>query len=173
MSRTTVRAVLADFLTGANITGLNGIYKAEPTFFPGEQLDAAAGNGVAAWAWVNLGDSSEERWSVPAQWPGQNGAGDKAVHYDAAIIVQYHYLIPQRTSTPVSPDDWVSGEDAIIQAIKDRLHSDPALGDAGVVLVSGQGRGDMRVSGDNPLMEPGKVLSTRVIEFGITEAIQA
>lgn len=173
MSRAAVRAALATFLSGANITGLAKVYKAKPTFFSGEQLNAAADNGVAAWAWIDLGESSEERWSVPAQWPGQTGAGDKGVHYDAAIVVQYEYLIPQQASPAVSPDDWVSGEDVIIQALKDRLHSDPALGNAGVVLASGQGRGDMRVSGDDPVLEPGKVVSVKAIEIRITEAVQA
>lgn len=174
MSRATVRAALAAFLQGADIPGLHGMYGAEPVFYAGEQLNAGAEDGVAAWAWVVLGDSSEERWSVPAQWPGQDGAGDKGVHYDAAIMVMYQYLIPSAQVTPaVAPDAWVDGEDAIIQAIKDRLHSDPALGAPAVVLVSGQNRGDMRVSGDDPRFEPGKVVSVKAIEFRITEVIQA
>lgn len=174
MSRETVRATLATFLQGANITGLNGVYKAKPIFYAGEQANAAADNGVAAWAWVILGDSSEDRLSVPAQWPGQNGAGDKAVHYEVAIVVEYHYLIPSaQIATPVAPDAWVDGEDVIIQAIKDRLHSDPALGDPSVVLASGQENRSLRVSGDEPLLEPGKVLSIKAVEFRITEVIQA
>lgn len=173
MSRATVRAAVATFLQGANITGLNGIYKAEPRFYAGEQLDAAADNGVAAWAWVDLGDSDETRLSVPAQWPGQSGAGDKAVHYEVAIIVQYQYLVPQQTQAPVPPDAWVDGEDAIVQAIKDRLHSDPALGAPTVILASGQENRGMHVTGDSPVIDPGKVLSTRAISFRITEIIQA
>jgi hypothetical protein len=173
VSRATVRAALASFVAGANITGLSKVYQAKPTFFSGEQLNLASDNGAAAFAWIDLGDSSEERWSVPAQWPGQSGAGDKAVHYEAAIVVQYQYEIPQQVTPAVSPDAWVVVEDAIIQAIKDRLHSDPALGNAGVVLSSGQFRGDMRVTGDEPILESGKVISTRAIEIRITEVIQA
>ena len=175
MSRATVRAALATFLQGANITGLNGVYKAKPTFYDGARLDAAANvnNGVA-WAWVDLGDSDEDRLSVPAQWPGQSGAGNKAVHYEAAIVVEYTYLIPSaQIATPVSPDAWVDGEDTIIQAIKDRLHSDPALGNASVVLASGQENRGMHVTGDGPLLEPGKILSIKAISFRIPEIIQA
>jgi hypothetical protein len=173
MSRATVRAALATFIRGANITGLNGVYKAEPRFYAGEQLDAAADGGVAAWAWVELGDSSEDRLSVPAQWPGQTGAGSKAVHYEAAILVQYQYLVPQQTVAVVPPDAWVDGEDVIIQAIKDRLHSDPALGAPSVILASGQENRSLHVTGDSPRVDPAKVLSNRAITFRITEIIQA
>jgi len=173
VSRATVRAAIATFLQDANIVGLNGIYKAEPRFYAGEQLDAAADTGVAAWAWVELGESSEDRLSVPAMWPGQTGAGDKAVHYEVAILVQYQYLVPQQTAAPVTVDGWVDGEDAIIQAIKDRLHSDPALGAPGVILVSGQENRSLQVTADSPVVEPAKVLSNRAITFRITEIIQA
>lgn len=173
MSRATVRTALATFLQGANIVGLNGVYKAEPRFYSGEQLDAAADNGVAAWAWIELGESSEDRLSVPAMWPGQTGAGNKAVHYEVAIVVMYQYLVPQQTTAPVAVDAWVDGEDAILQAIKDRLHSDPALGAPGVILVSGQENRSLHVTADNPLVEPAKVLSNRAISFRITEIIQA
>lgn len=174
MSRATVRATLATFLQGANITGLHGVYKAKPTFYDGSNLDAAALNGSAAWAWVVLGDSSEDRLSVPAQWPGQAGAGNKAVHYEAAIVVEYQFLIPSaQIASPTPPDAWVDGEDAIIQALKDRLHSDPSLGTAAVVLASGQENRGMQVTGDEPLLEPGKVVSIKAISFRITEIIQA
>jgi hypothetical protein len=174
VSRATVRAALATFLQGANITGLNGIYKAKPTFYDGAQLDAGGDNGSAAWAWVDLGDSDETRLSVPAQWPGQTGAGDKAVHYDAAIVVEYQFLIRSaQIASTAAPDAWVDGEDAIIQAIKDRLHSDPALGNAAVVLASGQENRGMHVTGDDPLREPGKIVSIKAISFRITEIIQA
>lgn len=174
MSRATVRATLATFLQGANITGLHGVYKAKPVFYSGEQLNAAADNGAAAWAWVDLGDSDETRLSVPAQWPGQNGAGNKAVHYDVAIVVEYQFLIPSaQIASPSPPDGWVDGEDVIIQALKDRLHSDPSLGDPAVVLASGQENRGMHVSGDNPLFDGGIVISTRAISFRITEIIQA
>lgn len=173
MSRATVRATLATFLSSAGIAGLNGVYKAKPTFYDGAQLDAAVANGVA-WAWITLGDSDEDRLSVPAQWPEQSGAGNKAIHYDAAVVVQYQYLIQSaQPSPPVAPDAWVDGEDIIIQAIKDRLHSDPALGNPAVVLASGQENRGMHVSGDDPLIEPGKVVSIKAIAFRITEIIQA
>ena len=173
MSRDAVRTAIATFLSGANITGLSNVYKAKPTFYTGEQLDLAALGGAAAWAWVELGDSSETRWSVPAQYPGQSGAGDKAVHYPVAVFVDYQYLIPQQTTPPVSPDAWVTPEDVILQAIKDRIHSDPQLGAPTLILAAGQEPGGLRVSPDNPRLESGKVLSLHVIEFRVTEVIEA
>lgn len=173
MSRAAVRTAIAAFLSGANISGLQKVYKAKPTFFSGEQLDLAALGGSAAWAWIEFGDSSEERWSVPAQWPGQSGAGDKAVHYPVMVIVEYQYAIPQQSTPMVAPDDWVSAEDVILQAIKDRIHSDPALGAPALILASAQENGGLRISPDNPVLEPGKVLSLHAIEFRITEVVQA
>jgi hypothetical protein len=173
VSRGAVRAAVATFLSGANIPGLQKVYKAKPTIFSGEQLDLAALGGAAAWAWVEFGDSSEDRLSVPAQWPGQNGAGDKAVHYPVVVIVEYQYAIPQQVTPPVPPDDWVTAEDAILQAIKDRIHSDPALGAPALILASAQESNALRISPDNPVLESGKVLSLHAIEFRITEVIQA
>ena len=173
MSRATVRAAIAAFLSGANITGLSKVYAAKPTFFSGEQLNLGADGGSAAWAWLELGDSSETRWTVPAQYPGQSGAGDKGVHYDVAVFVDYQYTIPQQTTSVVSPDAWVTAEDAILQALKDRIHSDPQLGAPTLILAAAQENNALRVSPDNPRLESGKVLSLHAIEFRVTEVIEA
>lgn len=173
MSRATVRAAIAAFLDGAGITGLSKVYEAKPWFFSGEQLNAAADGGAAAWAWVELGDSSEDRWTVPALYPGQSGAGDKGVHYDVAVFVDYQYTIPQQTSAPVSPDAWVGPEDVILQGLKDRIHSDPQLGAPTLILAAAQENNALRISPDNPRKESGKVLSLHAIEFRVTEVIQA
>ena len=45
------------------------------------------------------------------------GSGDKAVHYPVQLVVEYQYLIPQQLSAPVSPDDWVTGEDVILHKL--------------------------------------------------------
>lgn len=173
MSRATVRTAIATFLSGANITGLVAVYQTMPMFFSGEQLAKAADGPISAWAWIDLAESSEERWSVPAMWAGRNSSGDKGVHYEVAVILEYRYQTQQGIATPVSPDAWVQGEDAIIQGILDRIHSDAALGAPAVILAAAQERGSLRVSGDNPIVEPGVVLSTHSIEFRVTEAIEA
>lgn len=173
MSRGAVRTAVATFIAGANIAGLAKVYKAKPAFFSGEQLDLGANGGTGAWAWVDLGESSETRWSVPAQYPGQSGAGDKGVHYDVSIVVAYQYAIPQQITPAVPPDDWATAEDVIIQAIKDRIHSDPQLGNPALILAAGQESNGLRVTADNPLLEPGKVISMHAVYFRITEAIQA
>lgn len=174
MSRTTVRAAIASFISGAGITGLQAVYKAKPTFFPGELLRLSADNGSGAFAWVDLGHSDEDRWSAPASYPGYTGAGDKGVHYAVQLVVEYQYLIPQQTSAPVSPDNWVTAEDAILQAIKDRIHSDPQMGtDGTVVFAAGQNQNGLAVSPDDPVYEAGKVLSIHGIDFRVTEVIQA
>lgn len=173
MSRGTVRTAVATFLAGANITGLQKVFSGLPIFFPGEQLNLSADGGAGAFAYVEVGESTEQRWSVPALYPGQTGSGNKGVHYDALIIVEYQYLIPVQTSAPVSPDSWSNAEDVIIQGIKDRIHSDPQLGAPTVIFTAAQGPGGLAVSPDDPVIEAGKVLTTREITFRITEVIQA
>jgi hypothetical protein len=173
VSRATIRTAVASFLAGANITGLQKVYSGLPMFFAGEQLQLSAAGGAGAFAYVELGESTEQRWSLPALYPGQSGSGDKGVHYEALILVVYQYLIPQQVSAPVSPDAWSTAEDAIVQGLKDRIHSDPQLGAPSVIFTAAQGPGGLRVSSDEPVFEPGKVLSTRAIEFRITEVIQA
>lgn len=173
MSRATIRTAVATFLAGASIPGLQKVFSGLPVFFAGEQLKLSADNGAGAFAFVDVGESTEQRWSFPAMYPGQSGSGNKGVHYEAIIVVEYQYLIPQQTSAPVSPDAWSNAEDAIIQGIKDRIHSDPQLGAPTVIFQAAQGRNGLSVSPDYPVFEAGKVLSTREITFQITEVIQA
>jgi hypothetical protein len=173
VSRATIRTAVTAFLAGASIPGLQKVYSGLPIFSPGEQLKLGADGGAGAIAYVELGESTEQRWSLPALYPGQSGSGDKGVHYDAMVLIMYQYLIPQQVSAPVSPDAWSNAEDAIIQGIKDRIHSDPQLGAPTVIFTAAQGRDGLRVSPDEPQFEPGKVISTRAIEFRITEVIQA
>lgn len=173
MSRTTIRAAIADFLAAANITGLQKVYQAKPTFFAGELLDLSADNASGAFCWVEFGVSDETRWSNPAPYPGYSGSGDKGIHYPVSIVVEYQYLIPEQLDAPVSPDDWVHAEDAILQGIKDRIHSDATLGATGVVFGASQEPSGLRVSEDDPVLASGKVLSVHTIEFRVTEVIQA
>lgn len=173
MSRATVRAAIAAFLAESAVPGLQAVYQAMPIFFSGERLDLGADNASGAFCWVELGQSEETRWSVPAAYPGYAGSGDKGVHYPVTIVVEYQYLIPAQTSSVVSPDDWVLSEDAILQGIKDRIHQDPQLGAPGVIFAASQEPGGLRVTPDDPVLESGKVLSVHGIEFRVTEVIQA
>ena len=173
MSYDTVRAALASFLTAANIPGVAKVYQSEPWYSPGETLDLAALGGSGAFVWIEMGEADEERWAVPASYPGYTGSGIKAVHYPVSLIVEYQYLIPQQTFPPVAPDGWVTSEGAILQALKDRIHSDPTLGAPTVVFQAAQEPGALKTSPDAPVFEPGKVLSTREITFRITEVVQA
>lgn len=173
MSRLAVRSAVAAFLAGAAVPGLQKVYEGYPWFTPGETLDLAALGGSAAFAWVEVGESSETRWSVPASYPGYTGSGNKGVHYPVVVIVEFQYLIPQQVFPPVNPDAWTVPEDGIIQGIKDRIHSDPTLGAPAVIFSAAQEPNGLRVSPDNPVFEPGKVLSTREIDFRVTEVIQA
>lgn len=172
MSRETVRQAIRDFLVGAEIIGLQAVYKAMPIFFSGERLELSEDNASGAFCWVELGEATEDRWSVPAAWPGYTGSGDKAVHYPVTIVVEYQYLIPQQTSSQVSPDDWVNAEDVILQSIKDRLHTDPQLGAPGVIFAATQEPNSLGVTPDDPVLESGKVLSVHGISFRVTEVIQ-
>lgn len=179
MSRSDVRLAVAAFLAGAGITGLARVYKGKPTLVPGELMNLVSDSGSGAIAWVHLAESDEDRWALPAQYPGQAG-GIKAVHYIVSIFVYYQYLIPSATQdTTVSPDDWVDAEDAILQGIKDRIHSDPQLGTgptgtgAGTVFTAAQEQGTLKVTSDEPLLESGKVFGWHAIDFRATEVIRA
>lgn len=173
MSRATVRAAIASFLAGANINGLQTVYQAMPMFNTGELLNLAADNAAGAFAWVEMGQSTETRWSVPAKYPGYTGSGNKAVHYPVVIVVEYQYLIPPQLDTVVPVDDWIHAEDVILQALKDRLHEDPTLGVPGVIFAATQEDGSLAVSEDDPVLEPGKIMSVHTIGFRVTEVIQA
>lgn len=172
MSRATVRAAIADFLAGANIAGLQTVYQAMPMFNAGELLNLTAASAAGGFAWVEMGQSTEVRWSVPAKYPDYTGSGDKAVHYPVTIVVEYQYLIPPQLDAVVPADDWVHAEDALLQALKDRLHEDPTLGAPGVIFAATQEIGSLAVSEDGPVLESGKILSVHGISFRVTEVIQ-
>jgi hypothetical protein len=173
VSRSDVRAAIAAFLASANIVGLQNVYQALPMFRSGELLNLGADNAAGAYAWIELGQSEETRISVPAKYPGYTGSGDKTVHYPVTVIVEYQYLIPQQLNSQLSPDDWVLAEDAILQGIKDRIHSDPTLGANGTIFAAAQEPNSLRIDPDSPVLEPGKVMSVHGIEFRVTEVIQA
>ena len=122
---------------------------------------------ASAEAFVHLGDDSEDREALPG------GLGLKDVNYDVVVVVCYQYKIPSGAMGGDEPDDWVDGLDAILNGIKARLHSDPALGNPALISQAGQEPGDIRTSRQLPRVAGGFVLSWNQIHFSLTEVVVA
>ena len=179
MSRADVRAAVAAFLVAADIPGLATVYAAMPWYSPGELFDTITDGGSGAIAWLHLGDSDEDRWAFPSKSPAMAG-GQKAVHYEIAVMVAYQYLlVSSQLNTPVPADSWAADEDRILQAIKDRIHSDPQLGTGptgtgtDLIFRAAQENNTLRISADDPVLQDGKIWSYHSIQFQLTEVIQA
>jgi hypothetical protein len=173
VSRATVRAAIAAYLNAAApaIPGLQHIYQAKPWWVDGATgFRLSANGGSGAFAYLHLVASEETRWSVP--WNG----GDIGVHYDFHLVVVYIYEIPSTSqATAVSEDAWVGPVDTILQGIKDAIHADPTLGTTStkVIFNAGQTPNPLKTSSEQPLKSSGRLYSWHVIEFRVTEVIQA
>lgn len=167
MSANEVRWAVKTFIEQGNIDGLAKVYRAAPYYISGAnwQLPASIGNGSIAF--VHLGDDSEDRES----FPGVLGLKDD--NYDVIVVVCYQYKIPSGAMGPHEPDDWVDGLDAVLDGIKARLHSDPALGAPALISQAGQEPGDIRTSRQLPRVASGFVLSWSQLHFSLTEVIVA
>lgn len=173
MSRGGVRAAIAAYLNAGapGIPGLQKVYQAKPWWVDGATgFKLSANGGSGAFAYLHLNNSEETRWSVP--WNG----GDIGVHYDWHLVVVYIYEIPSASQdTAVSEDSWVLAIDAILQGVKDWIHADPTLGthDTRVIFNAGQTPNALKTTSEEPLKSAGRIYSWHVIEFRVTEVIQA
>jgi hypothetical protein len=168
VSAATVRAAISSFLASPAIPGVTKQYRAMPWYIDGANWNLADNLGSGAVIALHLANDDETRES------GGQVIGLKDTDYVAFLVVLYQYLIPSGTqATAYQGDEYIDPLDAVIEAIKDRLHSDPSLGNPAVIKTSGQEPRDLHVERSLPRREPGKLLAWNTIRFSVTEVIQA
>lgn len=175
MSRTTVRQAVTDFMAQPAIPGLSAWFRSPPWFLDGDAWNLADQLGSGAVGMVHVTDESESRITMPAVQPLQPGApiGQKAVRYKIGLVVLYQYLLPSGTLVPVPSDDYISALDATLDGVVERLRSDPNLGQPDVIFQAGQDQDDIKIHSDLPRRLPAKILAWSVVEFNLTEIVQA
>jgi hypothetical protein len=162
MSASTIRRAVRDYI--APTAGLANTYKAEPHFV-GEDAWVAYDGTRGTMAFVNIDNEDESRLVIN----GTTTSGQQ-ITYDVALVLLYEYLIPPDEA---SPDDWVDGLDALIDALKVRFRADPHLGTGpgGVVWSAAQEDGALRIARDLPKQGNGVVRSWNVLTFKVTENV--
>lgn len=168
MSSATVRAALFGFFdtarAAATVPGLNKVYAAQPWFVDGArwQLDKELGSGSVAY--LHLAEDTESRIALPAL------TGQKRVDCTVGLVVLYQYLIP---TDAASEDAWAGPLDATIDALKNLIRSDPNCGVPVTIFQAGQQPNGIMIRRHLPRRTAGAVLSWNVLEFAVTEIIEA
>jgi hypothetical protein len=175
MSSADVRAAVTAFLESPALPGLSQWFKSPPWFVDGDAWNLADHLGSGSVGMVHLTEKSESRITYPAVQPLMPGApiGQKAVRYKVGLVVLYQYLLPSSTLAPVPSDDYVGQLDATLDAIEDRLRSDPNLGNPDVIFQAGQDQNDITIHRDLPRRTSAKILAWTVVEFNVLEIINA
>lgn len=168
MSSATVRAALFGFFDGARaaatVPGLNTVYAAQPTFVDGAKWQLAKDLGSGSVAYLHLAEDTETRIALPAV------TGWKRVDYTVGLVVLYQYVIPP---DPAGEDSWAGPLDATIDGLKDLIRSDPNCGVPADIFQTGQAPGGITIRRQLPRRTSGAVLSWNVLEFAVTEIIEA
>lgn len=167
MSDASVRQTIQEFFATPSIDGIQHVFRDVPWFMDGAQWDVFDNRGWAAVASVHLNRSDETRVTLPWQ------TGSKRVEHAVGLLIQYQFLIPADFSQGEAEDSWVEGLDTIIDGVKDRIRSDYTFNNPSVVFQAGQNPNDIRIQRDVPIIDKGRVVSWNVIEFDVTEIIQA
>ena len=162
-----VRKAIRNFFQTPPITGIQTVYLDVPWFIDGAQWDVLSQEGWAAVASVHLNMSQESRVTLP--W----SVGSKQVNHSVGLLLQYQYLIPSNFGPDEAEDAWVEGLDIIIDGVKNRIRSDYTFNSNGVIFQAGQDQNDIRVQRDVPVVDVGRVVAWCVVEFNVTEIIQA
>jgi hypothetical protein len=166
-----VRAAVSGFI--ATVPGITKMFRDEPWIVTSDAWETEDGlPGTVAYTHINR--DQETRYAMS----GQDGSGaGKAVVYDMSVVVLYQYVIPDQ---PDDKDSWVDGLDALIDAIKARLRSDPTLGTGqnGAIWQAGEGDpfgggADIVIQRDLPKLNNGKVLSWNNLTFKVVEMLPA
>ena len=172
MSAQAVRAAVQAYFVG-QVTGLNQVYRAQPTFADGKNWNLATDLGSGAIGYVHLDAEKETRLTLPYQ------TGYKQVDYEVGLVVLYQYLIPSNTLVAQNGDEWTDALDVTLDGIKNRLRRDPTLGTSvaqggtGLIFEAGEAKDDIMIARELPRRSPGKVLSWNVVQFKLTEIVQA
>lgn len=165
MGRASVRAAMVSYLTGIN--GITTLYPDAPWEMLGDNWQNPATGLPGTPAFLHINNSSETRVTIPAVLGGQ-----KAVTYDVSLVLLYQYWIP---ADPADKTSWVTGLDALIDNVVDRIRADPAFGcgPAGPIWEAGEDDNDITVSSDLPHTQPGMVMAWNRIDFRVHEFVTA
>jgi hypothetical protein len=167
MSSAKVRDAIVQFLKEPAIPGIQNVYRDVPWFVDGAAWEIYSYDGWAAIACVHINSTNETRVTLPF------ATGSKRVDHQVAVLIQYQYLIPNDLAPQEYEDSWVDGLDSVIDAVKERIRSNFTFNSNGVVWQAGEGQNDLSINRDVPRTDNGRVHSWNVIEFSLTEIIQA
>ena len=175
MSQSSVRNQIAAFIKAANIPAVEYVFRGGPYRTDGSLFKLGANNGHGAVLFVHLDQSNESRITVPSLAPTNlSGAvGQKQVQYVVSIVIMYKFKV-QELGQGQDVDVWVDPLDAIIDALKTRIRSDPNQGDASKIFQAGQDPIDLRLVQDLPVEIPNGILfSLARLQYNVTEIIVA
>lgn len=167
MSMASVRAGVSSFLTLPPIDGLRAVKKSMPLIVPGQDYGTGGGWTFGAVGIVHIAHSSDV---VRA---GGNGPHlERAVSYTLDFVLSG---VDSGGNAEAATDNW----DALVEAVKVRLRSDPALGTSGTpqpILFAGVGNGvpntnspDLIVDTDFPRQNKGAVYFWAKVQFFASE----
>lgn len=163
MTATSVRAQIISFLGG--ISGITTLYRDAPYELTGDNWQSNSLPGTPAFLHLNQSDESPITVNAPQGW--------KHVEYDASLVALYQYWI-QPSDT--GKDQWVVGQDTIVDAIVSKIRTDPAFGSVAGSPIFEAGRQDsgVRVTRDLPHWDigGGKVMAWFRVDFKVTELVQ-
>lgn len=168
MTDANVRAALRDFFQTPPLLGLQKVFLDEPWIIQGANWDVQSQSGWGAVAFIHLDTSHESRITL-----GAAIGGSKQVDHTVGLVIQYQYLIPAALPDGTDEDAWVGPLDQIIDGVRTRIHSNPNAGNPAVVFQFGQDNNDIRVTRDLPKIDNGKIVVFTLVEFDVTEIIQA
>lgn len=166
MSLTTVTDAIQAFMYG--IDGISYVYQEMPWTLAGDAWQSNPEGGTVAV--IHVDDMTESRVSAPAVHGGQ-----KAVTYDVRFLMLYQYRIPPDLGG-VTKDVWSVGQKALVDAVVERIRSDPAFGcqDTGPIWQAGDGDNGIRTAFDMPVnIGPGIIACWTSTQFTVTEMVTA
>lgn len=167
MSRRLVRTALADWLSAAQITGLERVERAlvqfqPPRFTSGSTLIKARG-------YVLLDSRARGREKRIAM-AGPND-GQKQIDHTATVVL--HFWSP----LPSSDDGWLTAQDGfddVLEAVLEQIRNGRTLGRPGPILQAGEGPFGMDWQITEPVsLNGGTIGATGEVTFQITEIINS
>lgn len=163
MGAAAVRLAIKNYI--APTAGLSSTFKDEPHYTSNDAWYTADGTHGTV-AYVHIDEDDETRLVLS----GMPTSGQE-ITYRVGIVILYEYIIP---NDEASPDLWVDGLDAIIDALKARIRADPHLGTGptGVVWSAAQTTNALKIARDLPRVDGDFVRSWNVLQFEVTEIVQ-
>ena len=171
MSRSTVRAQMAGWLTAAAIPGLNKVFPAAPLLITGQDWAPVAPSTAGACAFIHLDLADRTRISL-----GGPNSGIKKVVYTTSIVVIYRYMISGAEAGDVTA--WVDPYETIIDNLVARIEQDRTFGGGatGPIWQAGEGDpngapADIRLASDLPTVDSGQAEVWSRIELTVVEMV--